>query len=153
MSLVVSQEFQHILRILNTNVQGTRNCVYSLTAIKGIGRRFSNVICKKAQIDINKRAGELSQEEIEEAIAILSNPLNFKVPQWFLNRQRDYTTGKSYQANANIVESNLRTDLERLKKIRAHRGIRHYWGVRVRGQHTCTTGRHQHNRVSPGGKK
>jgi len=69
-----------------------------------------------------------------------------------LNRQRDYTTGKSYQANANIVESNLRTDLERLKKIRAHRGIRHYWGVRVRGQHTCTTGRHQ-QKVSPATKK
>ena len=32
-------------------------------------------------------------------------------------------------------------DLERLKKIRSHRGIRHYWGVRVRGQHTKTTGR------------
>src|SRR5207245_914228 len=31
--------------------------------------------------------------------------------------------------------------LERLKKIRAHRGLRHYWGLRVRGQHTKTTGR------------
>merc|ERR1719435_505719 len=27
-----------------------------------------------------------------------------------------------------------------LKKIRAHRGLRHYWGLRVRGQHTKTTG-------------
>jgi hypothetical protein len=24
---------------------------------------------------------------------------------------------------------------------RAHRGLRHYWGLRVRGQHTKTTGR------------
>ena len=23
----------------------------------------------------------------------------------------------------------------------AHRGLRHYWGLTVRGQHTCTTGR------------
>ncbi|KAA8550848.1 hypothetical protein F0562_002532 [Nyssa sinensis] len=35
----------------------------------------------------------------------------------------------------------LRDDLERLKKIRNHRGLRHYWGLRVRGQHTKTTGR------------
>jgi small subunit ribosomal protein S18e len=28
-----------------------------------------------------------------------------------------------------------------MKKIRAHRGLRHWWGVRVRGQHTCSTGR------------
>lgn len=39
------------------------------------------------------------------------------------------------------LDSKLREDLERLKKIRAHRGMRHYWGLRVRGQHTKTTGR------------
>ena len=39
------------------------------------------------------------------------------------------------------TESKLREDLERLKKIRAHRGLRHFWGLRVRGQHTKTTGR------------
>ena len=32
----------------------------------------------------------------------------------------------------------MREDLERLKKIRAHRGLRHYWGVRVRGQVSYT---------------
>ncbi|EYC24943.1 hypothetical protein Y032_0013g2196, partial [Ancylostoma ceylanicum] len=39
------------------------------------------------------------------------------------------------------VDNKLREDLERLKKIRLHRGLRHYWGLRVRGQHTKTTGR------------
>lgn len=39
------------------------------------------------------------------------------------------------------LDSKLREDLERMKKIRAHRGLRHYWGLRVRGQHTKTTGR------------
>jgi hypothetical protein len=39
------------------------------------------------------------------------------------------------------LESKLRDDLERMKKIRLHRGLRHYWGLRVRGQHTKTTGR------------
>merc|ERR1740131_651370 len=38
------------------------------------------------------------------------------------------------------MDNKLREDLERLKKIRAHRGLRHYWGLRVRGQHTKTTG-------------
>jgi small subunit ribosomal protein S18e len=35
----------------------------------------------------------------------------------------------------------VREDLEALKKVRAHRGLRHYWGIKVRGQHTGTTGR------------
>ncbi|GFH11171.1 ribosomal protein S18 [Haematococcus lacustris] len=39
------------------------------------------------------------------------------------------------------IDSVMRDDLERLKKIRNHRGLRTYWGLRVRGQHTKTTGR------------
>merc|ERR1712243_39447 len=57
-----------------------------------------------------------------------------------LNRQRDIKDGKTNQVMANILDNKLREDLERLKKIRAHRGLRHYWGLRVRGQHTKTTG-------------
>lgn len=34
----------------------------------------------------------------------------------------------------------------------SHRGIRHYWGVRVRGQHTKTTGR-RGKIVAAGGRK
>ena len=57
-SLLVGMEFQHILRLLNTNVDGKEKIMYALTSIKGIGRRFSNICCKKAEVDMNKRAGE-----------------------------------------------------------------------------------------------
>merc|ERR1719343_1938645 len=141
MSMMQGPEFQHILRILNTNVEGKRNIVYALTSIKGIGRRFGNVICKKAEIDINKRAGELTADEIEKLVAIIQNPRQYKIPNWFLNRQKDIKTGKYSQKLGNEVDTCLRGDLERLRKIRSHRGIRHAWGLRVRGQHTKTTGR------------
>jgi small subunit ribosomal protein S18e len=45
------------------------------------------------------------------------------------------------QVFANGLDFKIREDLDRLRKIRCHRGLRHYWGVRVRGQHTKTTGR------------
>jgi small subunit ribosomal protein S18e len=35
----------------------------------------------------------------------------------------------------------MRDDLDRMKKMRQHRGLRHYWGLKVRGQHTKTTSR------------
>merc|ERR1712002_1391090 len=105
MSLVLPEKFQHILRILNTNIDGKRNITFALCAIKGVGRRFSTLVCKKADVDLSKRDGKFSQ--------LLSNQLDNK----------------------------LREDIERLKKIRSNRGLRHYWGLRVRGQHTKTTGR------------
>ncbi|CCK68789.1 40S ribosomal protein uS13 KNAG_0C02760 [Huiozyma naganishii CBS 8797] len=143
MSLVVQEQgsFQHILRLLNTNVDGNIKIVYALTTIKGVGRRYSNLVCKKADINLNKRAGELTQEELERVVQIMQNPTHYKIPAWFLSRQKDIADGKDYHPLANNVESKLRDDLERLKKIRAHRGIRHFWGLRVRGQHTKTTGR------------
>ncbi|XP_068732432.1 small ribosomal subunit protein uS13 [Montipora capricornis] len=115
--------------------------MFALTSIKGVGRRYANVVCKKADIDMNKRAGELTDDEVERVITIMQNPRQYKIPDWFLNRQKDIRDGKYSQILANNLESKLREDLERLKKIRAHRGLRHYWGLRVRGQHTKTTGR------------
>jgi small subunit ribosomal protein S18e len=57
MALVVPEKnsFQHILRLLNTNVDGKEKVMFALTRIKGVGRRYSNVIIKKADVDLNKR--------------------------------------------------------------------------------------------------
>ncbi len=54
-SLIVGEEFQHILRVLNTNVDGRQKIMFALTSIKGVGRRFANLVCKKADVDMSKR--------------------------------------------------------------------------------------------------
>uniref|UniRef100_A0A803LI49 40S ribosomal protein S18 n=1 Tax=Chenopodium quinoa TaxID=63459 RepID=A0A803LI49_CHEQI len=140
-SLVANEDFQHILRLLNTNVDGKQKIMFAMTSIKGIGRRYANICCKKADIDMNKRAGELTTTELDNLMTVVANPRQFKVPDWFLNRQKDYKDGRYSQVVSNQLDMKLRDDLERLKKIRNHRGLRHYWGLRVRGQHTKTTGR------------
>ncbi|MEW5306694.1 MAG: hypothetical protein WDW36_009142 [Sanguina aurantia] len=139
--LMQGDEFQHILRLLNTNVDGKSKIQYALTSIRGIGRRFANLVIKKAEVDLRKRAGELSAEELERLMGIVANPRSYKIPDWFLNRQKDHKTGRFTQLTSSGLDTTMRDDLERLKKIRNHRGLRHYWGLRVRGQHTKTTGR------------
>ncbi|KAI6195848.1 40S ribosomal protein S18 [Aphelenchoides besseyi] len=141
MAFVFPEGFQHIHRVLNTNIDGNRKVPFALTAIKGVGRRFSHICCRKAGININRRAGELSEEDLEKVTTVLLNPTQYKIPEWFLNRQKDIKDGKTSQILSTSLESKLRDDLERMKKIRLHRGLRHYWGLRVRGQHTKTTGR------------
>ncbi|VDM92585.1 unnamed protein product [Litomosoides sigmodontis] len=141
MSLIIPEKFQHIHRVMNTNIDGNRKVPFALTAIKGVGRRFAFVVCRKADIDINRRAGELSEEDLEKLQQVMQNPSQYKIPNWFLNRQKDIKDGKYSQVLSTSLDNKLREDLERLKKIRLHRGLRHYWGLRVRGQHTKTTGR------------
>lgn len=62
-SLVIGPDFQHILRILNTNVDGRRKVWVALTAIQGVGRRFAIMLCKKAEVDITKRYAPLEPNQ------------------------------------------------------------------------------------------
>ena len=71
--------------------------MYALTAVKGIGPRFADIVLKKANIDRNKRAGECTEEEVERITTVLMMPIQYKIPTWFLNRQKDVADGKSTQ--------------------------------------------------------
>ncbi|KAM7331984.1 hypothetical protein ACRRTK_008692 [Alexandromys fortis] len=123
MSLVIPPEkFQHILRGLNTNIDGRRKIAFAITAIKGVGWRYAHVVLRKADIDLTKRAGELTEDEVERVSAIMQNPRQHKIPDWFLNRQKGVKDRKYTQVLANSLDNKLREDLEQLKKIRARRG-------------------------------
>jgi hypothetical protein len=51
-------------------------------------------------------------------MGILSNPRQFKIPDWFLNRRKDIRDGKTSQITSNDLMTKLREDIEGLKKIR-----------------------------------
>eukprot|EP00657_Telonema_sp_P-1_P010479 TRINITY_DN4926_c0_g1_i2.p2 TRINITY_DN4926_c0_g1~~TRINITY_DN4926_c0_g1_i2.p2 ORF type:complete len:169 (+),score=63.22 TRINITY_DN4926_c0_g1_i2:185-691(+) len=133
--------FQHIVRLLNTNIDGKRKIPFALRVLRGIGIRFAYMICKKTNIDVNRRAGTLTPEECEKISDVVADPQKYKIPTWFLNRQRDPKTGTVEHVTSSAVATKLRDDIERLRKMRCHRGVRHAYGIRVRGQHTCTSGR------------
>ena len=67
--------------------------------------------------------------------------LDYGIPKWFLNRQRCIKDGSWSQVYSNMVDTRLREDLERMKKVRNHRGLRHFWHLKVKGQRTKSTGR------------
>lgn len=55
------------------------------------------MVLRKADIDLTKRAGELTEDEVERVITIMQNPRQYKIPDWFLNRQKDVKDGKYSQ--------------------------------------------------------
>lgn len=126
---------------MNTNIDGKEKVPFAITDVKGVGRRFALLACKRANVDVNKRAGELNEEELERIVDVIQNPLKYDIPVWMLNRRKDIRDGKDHHLLVNNLDNKFREDLERLKKMRCHRGIRHHYGLRVRGQHTKTTGR------------
>lgn len=67
---------------------------------------------------MNRRAGELSDEEAHKITEVIKTPEAYGIPVWFLNRRRDFKDGKNYQLTTNEFETKLREDLERMKKIK-----------------------------------
>ena len=137
----MSQEYRHILRIMGTDVEGTLKTIYALTKIKGVSLSLANAVLKKAGINPDLRVGFLTETEINKIEEIIKEPTKYAMPQWLFNRRKDEETGKdTHIISADLV---LRTkmDIDQAKEIRSWRGYRHAYGLKVRGQHTKTTGR------------
>ncbi|RJS80295.1 30S ribosomal protein S13 [Candidatus Bathyarchaeota archaeon] len=137
----MSKEFRHILRITDTDVDGTLKAPYALSKIKGISLNLANAILKKAGIDPDVRAGFLTDDEVRKIEAIIKEPKKYGLPSWLLNRQKDLETGEDLHLISADLALKVKNDIERMKEIRSWRGYRHAYGLKVRGQRTRTTGR------------
>ncbi len=137
----MSEDFRHRLRVIGTDVDGNLKTSYALTKIKGISLSLANAILGKTGISPDKRAGFLTETEIERIEEIIKDPAKSGLPNWLLNRRKEMETGKDlHLVSADLV---LRTkmDIEKMKEIKTWRGYRHAYGLKVRGQRTKTTGR------------
>lgn len=106
-------------RVIGIDIPDNKRLEISLTYIYGIGRKLSNEIIAKLNLDPDMRAHKLSQDDI----ARINNLL-----------QAEY-----------VVEGDLRrqvqNNIKRLVSIHAYRGMRHRLGLPVRGQRTRTNSR------------
>ncbi|OAG29455.1 small subunit ribosomal protein S18e [Nematocida displodere] len=136
-----SAQMQDIIRMFNTNINGRAKVIKALTGIRGLGIRIATLICKKAEIDTDLRAGQVEQEKLNQIGKILEDPMSYGIPAWFLNRQRDVITGETTQLIANQVEADYRLYLERAKRVKHLRGLRLLKGLKVNGQRTKANGR------------
>ncbi len=134
-------EYNHQLRIAGADCRGDWVLSHALTQIRGVGYRLASQVCEKADLDPEMRCGFLTDEEIQLIEDILTNCLAFGIPSWMLNRQKDLVTGEDIHIISTDLIDTLRIDIEREKKTRSYRGIRHYLGLPVRGQRTKTSGR------------
>lgn len=136
-----SREFQHIIRIAGTDLEGTLLLVHALSKINGVGMTLANAITRKADINPNQRVGYLTETDKTKLEDIINNPTKHGIPTYMLNRQKDIDTGENRHLIGADLTLQIKTDIEGMKNQKSWRGFRHAYGLRVRGQHTRTTGR------------
>lgn len=107
-------------RILGIDIPKEKRIEIALTYLYGVGRALSNKILKEASVSPDKRAKDLSEEEVSR----ITNTI---------------------QKSGWKVEGDLRRDIsqniKRLMEIGCWRGLRHKKGLPVRGQRTRTNAR------------
>ncbi len=127
------KEEVHLVRILAKDIPATQTVYSGLTLIKGISWAFSNVVCKKMNIDKKKKIEELSKEDISKIEEFISKG---SVSGFLLNRRNDLDSGVDKHLVGSDLDLQKEFDIKRLKKIRCYKGGRHALGLPVRGQRT-----------------
>ncbi|HII71953.1 TPA: 30S ribosomal protein S13 [Candidatus Woesearchaeota archaeon] len=130
------KNFQHIVRVANTDLDGSRNVCHALNKIKGVSFMLANAVCYVAGVEKTKITGELTSDEVGRLDAVLKDPLGKSIPLWMLNRRKDVETGKDIHllgADLKFVKEN---DIKSMRKTKSYKGTRHAVGLTVRGQKT-----------------
>jgi len=107
-------------RIIGVDIPKEKRIEIALTYLYGVGRFTSNKILKEVGIDPDKRAKDLTEEEVSRITNVV-------------------------QKGGYKIEGDLRRDIsqniKRLMDIGCYRGSRHKKGLPVRGQRTRTNSR------------
>ena len=128
-------ELKQIVKIYQDYLDGNKSVFKGLMKIKGVGFMFSNAICNILELDKDKKIGELSEKEIESINKVLEDPTK-QVPVWMLNRRNDYESGNNLHLMSSKLKLNHEMAIKRLKQVKSYRGLRHAWGLPLRGQRT-----------------
>ena len=124
---------EYLVRIMSTDIPGNKNLYVGLTKIKGVSFAISNAVCHILKMDKLKKINDLTKEEID----LISDTIkNINVPEFLKNRRFDFDSGKSRHLTITDLDLSREFDIKRLKKIKSYRGIRHSYGLPVRGQRT-----------------
>lgn len=134
------EEIKYFVRIRNTDLDGTKAVHIALTGIKGIGPHTSRTITALADVDPRAVLGKLDDGSVER-LANAVDTYTEQVPDWMVNRPKDVYTGEARHLLGTDLTMTNDDDVNRMRKMRSYRGIRHETGQKVRGQRTKASGR------------
>lgn len=105
-------------RILGVDIPENKKVFYALQALYGVGKKTAEIVLKEAQVDPDKRARDLNNDEIGRIQRVL----------------------EKYELEGDL-RRHENDNIDRLKRIKAYRGLRHIMKLPVRGQRTKTNSR------------
>ncbi|MDO8428422.1 MAG: 30S ribosomal protein S13 [Candidatus Diapherotrites archaeon] len=139
------QELRLIVRIASRDLDGRKPIYHAIRKIKGISHRYgltaAKLFEKETGIKYNQMLGNIPEDLDKKLEDIISNPVNYGIPEWMFNRRRDFSKNKIAHVIAGDLEFATLQDIKRMNETKSYKGLRHSWGLTLRGQRTKTSGR------------
>ena len=111
------------------------------------------ILEKYKKLHWDKYRIKLSDEEAKRLDEVVQNPQKYDIPSWLINRRKDPETGEDQHLLMGDLQFAKENDIKMLKKIKSYKGLRHQWGLTVRGQRTKSNFRKNKGKVHLGVKK
>lgn len=125
-----------LVRVANTDLDGDKSLMRTLTGIKGVGFAMSKAICNVSGFDPKIKLGSMSELDIGKLEEVLHDPVKFGVPVFMINRKFDLETGKDLHLIGQDFDTAMRFDVQREIDTKSYRGWRQMLGQPSRGQKT-----------------
>ncbi|MBL8188714.1 MAG: 30S ribosomal protein S13 [Acidobacteria bacterium] len=106
-------------RVAGVDLPPQKRAQIGLTYIYGIGKSRATSILSEAQVDVNKKIRDLSEEELNRIRTVVDQGGNVE----------------------GDLRKQIQLDIKRLMDIGCYRGLRHRRGLPVHGQRTHTNAR------------
>ena len=136
-----------IVRIADTDLDGSRKVRDLLRSITGISFSYSNALMRALKIPDDKKLQDMDSKELDELKEALNNPFKYKIPHWIFNWRRDESTGLDSHLLSNELKSKTTMHIQKIKTSRSYRGYRHSFNYKLRGQKVKSRGANFHGRV------
>ncbi len=130
-----------VVRILGTDIDGSRKLVAGIAEIKGIGFNLARAILLKLNLSFKKRLTDLTDPELAQIEKAIQNPGALGIPAWMFNRRKDLDTGKDLHLSTSDLAFAIKSDKDLMGETKSYKGLRLARGLKVRGQRTASTGR------------
>ena len=129
------KKVQNIIRLGETNLDGTRSVKSAILGVKGVSFSFAKAVAKISGFG-DKKVGDLSEDELKKLEDMINHPEKYQIPSWLYNRRKDPETGEDKHMSVSQLELTEKLDTGREKKLKSYRGVRHIMNLPVRGQRT-----------------
>lgn len=138
---------RRIIRVADTDLDGSKKIKDALRLITGIGFTYANAIIRVLGVQEDKKLQDLDEQTMTKLKDVMRDPHKNSIPDWLYNWRKDEFTGTDSHLIGNDLRSKSALHIQAIKASRSYKGYRHSFNYKLRGQRVKSRGANFRGRI------